>query len=235
VEAVNDHEAHHPIHAVIFDLDATLVDSEGNYYLADVELLRRRGVAFSQEEKRKYIGGGNLDMMVDLVRRFGLSDAPLALAEEKNAIYFGLALRDTPLYPQMKRFWDLVRARGLPVAVASGSSPSVLRAVLDKVGLAAEADAIVSAEDVARGKPAPDIFLEAARRLGVPPQHCAVVEDSRHGVEAASRASMPCIAVPYLTEKPLDDAFTLAELLFEDGMATFDPERALAWVLAKRG
>ncbi|HYG67300.1 MAG TPA: HAD family phosphatase [Anaeromyxobacteraceae bacterium] len=223
-----------PIDAVIFDLDATLVDSEDNYYLADVELLRRRGIPFSLEDKKKYIGGGNLDMMVDLVRRFGLSDAPEALAEEKNAIYLELALRHTPLYPPMKRFWDLVRARGLPVAVASGSSPAVLRAVLDKVGLAAEADAIVSAEDVARGKPAPDVFLEAARRLGVPAPRCAVVEDSRHGVEAARRAEMPCIAVPYLTDKPLPEAFASAALLFEDGMATFDPDRALAWLVSGR-
>lgn len=224
-----------PIEAVIFDLDATLVDSEGNYYLADRELLRRRGIAFTPEDKRRYIGGGNLDMMVDVAGRFGLSDTPQALAEEKNAIYLELALRDTPVYPQMKRFWDLARARGLPVAIASGSSPAVLRAVLDQIGLAAEADAIVSAEDVARGKPAPDVFLEAARRLDVPPERCAVVEDSRHGVEAAHRARMPCIAVPYLTEKPLSDAFATADLLFEDGMTTFDPERALAWVLGTRG
>jgi HAD superfamily hydrolase (TIGR01509 family) len=227
---VIERKPRHPIQAVLFDLDATLVDSEDNYYLADVELLRRRGIPFSQEDKKKYIGGGNLDMMVDLVRRFGLKDTPEALAEEKNAFYFDLALRNTPLYPNMKRFWDLVRARGLPVAVASGSSPAVLRAVLEKVGLAAEADAIVSAEEVPRGKPAPDVFLEAARRLGIAPRHCAVVEDSRHGVEAARRAEMPVIAVPYLTEKPLADAFALADLLFEDGMATFDPERALRWM-----
>jgi hypothetical protein len=161
---VIERKPRHPIHAVLFDLDATLVDSEDNYYLADVEVLRRRGIAFSQEDKKKYIGGGNLDMMIDLVRRFGLSDTPQALGEEKNAVYLELALRDTPLYPQMKRFWDLVRGHGLPVAVASGSSPAVLRAVLEKVGLAADADAIVSAEEVARGKPAPDVFLEARRR-----------------------------------------------------------------------
>lgn len=227
-------EPSYRIDAVIFDLDATLVDSEENYFLADEELLRRRGIRFTRDDKRRYIGGGNRDMMVDLVRRFGLRDTPEALAEEKNALYLELAVRNTPLYPEMKRFWDLLRAHGIPVAVASGSSPHVLRRVLDTVGLTAEASVIVSAEDVARGKPAPDIFVETARRLGVPPHRCAVVEDSRHGVEAAARAFMPCIAVPYLTEKPLPDAFATADLLFEDGMPTFDADRALAWVEAQR-
>ena len=76
---------------------------------------------------------------------------------------------------------------------------------------------VVSAEEMPRGKPAPDVFLEAARRLGVPAHECAVVEDARFGVEAARRAFMRCIAVPYLHDKPLDDAFLMADLLFEDG------------------
>ncbi|HEX7489825.1 MAG TPA: HAD-IA family hydrolase, partial [Anaeromyxobacteraceae bacterium] len=94
---------------------------------------------------------------------------------------------------------------------------------------------VVSAEEVPRGKPAPDVFLEAARRLGVPPHACAVVEDSQHGVEAASRAFMRCIAVPYLVDEPLPDAFLMADLLFERGMSAFDASRALDWVEERLG
>jgi HAD superfamily hydrolase (TIGR01509 family) len=218
------------VRAVVFDLDGTLVDSEPNYYLSDRELLRRRGIAFSEEDKRRYIGGGNLDMMVDIRRRFGLRETPEALVEEKNAIYLELAERNTPVYPEMRRFLDLVRGRGLPVAVASGTSPLVLGRLLAATGLAPAFPVVVSAEEVSRGKPSPEIFLETARRLGVAPEACVVVEDSRPGVEAAKRASMRCIAVPYLTDKPLPDTFALADLLFEDGMASFDAARAFAWV-----
>jgi HAD superfamily hydrolase (TIGR01509 family) len=220
-----------PVQAIVFDLDATLVDSEPNYYLADKELLGRRGIGFSEDDKRHYIGGGNLDMMVDLRRRFRLPETPQALADEKNAIYLEIVQqRSTPVFPEMRRFLDLVRGLGLPVAVASGTSPLVLRRVLAATGLAPVFPVVVSAEDVPRGKPAPDVFLEAARQLGVAPEACVVVEDSRPGVEAARRAFMRCIAVPYLTDPPLPDTFALADLLFAEGMTTFDAEGAFAWV-----
>lgn len=225
----------YPIRAVIFDLDGTLIDSEPNYYQSDKRLLARYGVAFSEADKRRYIGGSNMDMMNDLVRRYGLSATPEALAEEKNALYLELAEAHTPLYQPMKQFLDLLVAEGIPVAVASGSAPAVIQKLLGIVGLAGTFAHTVSAEEVPRGKPAPDVFLEAARRLGVPPQACVVVEDSRPGVEASLRAFMRCIAVPYLTEPPLPAAFALADLLFPQGMASFDAAQAFAWVKARRG
>jgi HAD superfamily hydrolase (TIGR01509 family) len=198
-------------------------------------LLARRGVEFTEEDKRRYIGCSNGDQMADMVRRYRLTDDPAALGAEKNRLYMEIAATRTRLYPEMKRFWDLIRGRGMPVAVASGSSLQVIHALLRVVGLEGETQVVVSADEVARGKPAPDVFLEAARRVGVPAQECAVVEDARFGVEAARRAFMRCIAVPYLHEKPLDDAFLMADLLFEDGMDRFDALRALEWLEAQAG
>jgi HAD superfamily hydrolase (TIGR01509 family) len=226
-------EPHYPVRAVIFDLDGTLIDSEPNYLLADQKLLAKYGIAFSEEDKRQYIGGSNLDMMIDLVRRHGLPITPESLAEEKNALYLEFAEAGTLIYQPMKRFLDLLTTRGVPVAVASGSSPLVIGRLLKALGLAETFEQVVSAEEVPQGKPAPDVFLEAAHRLGVPPHTCIVVEDSRPGVEAAHRGFMRCIAVPYLTEKPLPTTFGLADLLYPEGMDSFDPEQAFAWVAAR--
>ena len=218
------------VRAAIFDLDGTLVDSEENYYLADRELLARRGIPFTREDKRPFVGRGNLEMLGELRDRFGLPESAEALAEEKNAIYLSLAETGTRVFPGVHRLLERLRARGLPVAVASGTSPAVLSRLLEVLGLAGSLAAVVSAEEVPRGKPAPDVFLEAARRLGVPPQECVVLEDSRHGVEATLRAFMRCIAVPPPEEGPLAPELGMADLLVEGGPAALDPEAVLAWL-----
>jgi HAD superfamily hydrolase (TIGR01509 family) len=224
-----------PLRAAVLDVDGTLLDTEENYYEADRRLLARHGIPFTREDKRPYIGGSTRDMMADLKARFQLPETVEELVDAKNALYLELATARTAAFPEMVRFLHLLRAEDWPVALASGSSPGALRRLVGAAGLASEVVAVVSAEEVARGKPAPDVFLEAARRLGVPPHECLAVEDSRHGVEAAKRAFMRCIAVPYLTEPPLPDAFLMADLLFEGGMATFDADRALAWAKGTTG
>ena len=219
-----------PLSAVIFDVDGTLLDSEENYYLADRRLLERYGIEFTREEKRRYVGTGNRDMMADIKRRYGISESAEELVTQKNSIYLEIAAQDTRVYPEVARLVYLLRSEGIPIAAASGSSPQVLRLLLASVGLAGELGAIVSAEEVKSGKPSPDIFVEAARRLGVPAQECVAIEDSQYGVEAAKRASMRCIAIPYLAEPPLPDSFGMADLLFAGGMSDFSAVVAFCWI-----
>src|SRR3989475_10848592 len=115
--------------------------------------------------------------MVGVQRRFDHPVTPEDLDLRKNALYLEVARGATAVYPKMARLLELVRARGLPVAIASGSSPGVLRTLLEAVGLLPGIGVVVSAEEVPRGKPHPDVFEEAARRLGVPAHECVVIED----------------------------------------------------------
>lgn len=121
-------------------------------------------------------------------------------------------------------------ATSIPIAVASGSTRWNIDASLEAVGLAEFFDIRVSSEEVPFGKPAPDVFLEAARRLGVPPESCVVVEDAVPGMTAALAAGMRCVAIPTITE-PLDPDFRRAQLLFAEGMPPANVDAILAFIL----
>ncbi len=216
---------------VIFDLDGTLVDSEPNYYEAGRRLLAGYGVAdFSWEQHTRFIGIGTRETLEVLAREFGI-DAPLdELLAGKNRAYLELARAHTEVFPEMRILVERLHAAGHPMAVASGSSRAAIEAVLTGTGLDALLTTLVSAEEVAHGKPEPDVFLEAARRMGVAPADCVVLEDAPPGALAAHRAGMRCIAVPYVAATARDPAFASAGLLFEGGQGEFTARAAYDWL-----
>ena len=115
-----------------------------------------------------------------------------------------------------------LRRRGLRLAVASGSSADVIAAELRACGFGADLfDFTISASEVKRGKPEPDIFLEAAKRLGLPSEACLVIEDSRYGVAAAGRAGMRCLALPAEAARAQSE-FELADIVSPNGAAALD-------------
>ncbi|MGW7367480.1 HAD family hydrolase [Streptomyces sp. NPDC054841] len=217
--------------AVIFDLDGTLVDSEPNYYEAGRRVLAGYGVSdFSWEHHTRFIGIGTRETLERLREEYGL-DAPIEdLLAGKNRNYLELARAKTEVYPQMRTFVELLHAVGVPMAVASGSSRAAIEAVLAGTGLDAFIDTLVSAEEVAHGKPRPDVFLEAARRLCADPADCVVVEDAPPGAAAAHAAGMRCIAVPYVPESATDEAFRTAGLIFPGGQPEFTAQAAYDWI-----
>ena len=183
--------------AVIFDLDGTLVNSEPNYFAADLRLFRECGILdFDLEQKRRYVGMSTREMMTDARARYGLADSVALLIIRKNAYYLELARAGTEVFPEMRALLWLLCTNGYPIGLASGSSRDVATAVMEQTHLNDFFRVIVSTDDVPRGKPHPDVFLEASHRLGVHPAACVVVEDAVYGVVAARRAEMRCIAVP---------------------------------------
>ncbi|MFC0602840.1 HAD family hydrolase [Streptomyces palmae] len=220
-----------PRGAVVFDLDGTLVDSEHRYFEAARETLARHGVTgFGWAEHSRFIGIGTRETMEALRAKYRIDADVGELLAEKDRRYLESAAAGTVVFPRMRALVERLHTAGYRLAVASGSSRAVIEAVLTGTGLAALLPVSVSAEEVARGKPAPDVFLEAARRLGAEPAECVVVEDAAPGAEAARRAGMRCIAVPYLPRTADDPGFAGAGLLFPGGQGEFDPDAAYAWI-----
>ncbi|WP_326701536.1 HAD family phosphatase [Streptomyces sp. NBC_01754] len=220
--------AHAPAPSVLFDLDGTLVDSEPNYYEAGRRLLARYGVRdFGWEDHARFIGVGTRETLTALRARYGIEAPVNELLAGKNALYLELAGRSTDAFPEMRSLVERLHRRGVPMAVASGSSRAVIAATLAVTGLDACLPLYVSAEEVAHGKPAPDVFLEAARRLGADPASCVVLEDAVPGVEAARVAGMRCVAVPYAEAVADDPAFRAADLLFPGGQQEFEADAVL--------
>ncbi|MBZ2410510.1 HAD family phosphatase [Streptomyces sp. L06] len=218
--------------AVVFDLDGTLVDSEPNYFEAGRALLKEHGVpGFIWADHERYIGVSTRETLADWRRRYGLTASLDALVEELDDRYLALARAGTPVFEQMALLVERLHRAGVPMAVASGSSGSAITAVLTGTGLDDLLGPAVSAEEVPRGKPAPDVFLEAARRLGAAPVDCVVIEDAEPGVAAALAARMRCVAVPSVPPAADDPVFSAAGLLFPDGQPSFRAAETYDWIM----
>ncbi|MEU0250193.1 HAD family phosphatase [Streptomyces sp. NPDC006235] len=222
--------------SVIFDLDGTLVDSEPNYYEASRQTLADYGVTdFGWTDHERYVGISTRETVADWIGRYGLPASVEELFTAKNRRYLELASRSTRAYPEMRTFVELLAAEGVPMAVASGSSPEAIEAVLAGTGLDAHLRTVVSVDEVAHGKPAPDVFLEAARRLGADPAACVVLEDAAPGAAAAHAAGMRCIAIPYVPAQADAPEFATAGLLLRGGQEEFTARAAYDWLLDSAG
>ncbi|MGV9289287.1 HAD family hydrolase [Streptomyces sp. NPDC003719] len=221
--------------SVVFDLDGTLVDSEPNYFEAGRQTLAEYGVRdFTWADHEEYVGISTRETVTDWKRRYGLRTPVEELLAVKNRRYLELARTSTRAYPEMRKFVELLAGEGVPLAVASGSSPSAIGAILSCTGLDAYLRTVVSADEVAHGKPAPDVFLEAAHRLGASPADCVVLEDAAPGAAAAHAAGMRCIAVPYVAAQADAPEFATAGLLLRGGQAEFTARAAYDWLARAR-
>ncbi|MEU9166353.1 HAD family phosphatase [Streptomyces sp. NPDC048420] len=222
--------------SVIFDLDGTLVDSEPNYYEAGRLTLAEYGVpGFSWADHERYVGISTQETVAHWKSLYGLRASVAELLAAKNRRYLELARTATRAYPEMRKFVELLAGEGVPMAVASGSSPEAIDAILAGTGLDGYLRTVVSADEVAHGKPAPDVFLEAARRLGADPADCVVLEDAAPGAAAAHAAGMRCIAIPYVAAQADAPEFAHADLLLRAGQEEFTARAAHEWLTRNTG
>jgi HAD superfamily hydrolase (TIGR01509 family) len=215
--------------AVIFDLDGVLADSEPVHLAAEQAAVAEHGHDLTKAAKQPFVGLANAEIMDGLIDLFGIDATADDLAAAKAVHQRGL-LADMAGFPATTELVQRLSHAGVPIAVASGSTRWNIDASLAAVGLADYFDVRVSAEEVPLGKPAPDVFLEAARRLGVSPEYCVVIEDAVPGMLAALAAGMRCVAIPTITQ-PLDPEFGRAQLLFPAGMESADVDEILAFIV----
>src|SRR5258706_916450 len=204
------------VEAIVFDLDGVLVDSEIWWHEVRVTWAAARGRVWTDDDTRAVMGANSRGWARIMRERLDLD--PAEEPEIARAIVAGVVERyrheGPPVIPGAIHAAQRLAAR-YPVAIASSAHADVIRAALDETGLAATIPIAVSSDEVEHGKPAPDVYLEAARRLGVRPDRCLVVEDSLNGVRSAKAAGMFVVLVPNNYVPPAPGTAELADVTLE--------------------
>jgi HAD superfamily hydrolase (TIGR01509 family) len=211
------------VEAVIFDLDGVIVDSEIWWDDVRRDFAARHGKAWTTDDQAAVMGANSRQWSRTMRDRLGLE---LPAAEIERAIVDGVVDRYRHEgAPRIAGAVETVRrvAARWPVGLASSAHRDVIDASLAATGLGGVFGVVVSSDEVDHGKPQPDVYLEAARRLGVTPRACLVVEDSYNGVRAAKAAGMTVVLVPNLAVPPRPGTHDLADAVI-DRIEALDPE-----------
>jgi HAD superfamily hydrolase (TIGR01509 family) len=199
------------IEAVVFDLDGVLLDSEQVWDEVREELVKERGGRWHEQAQTEMMGMSSVEWSRYMHDELDLPEPPEEISAEVVKRLDEVYRKRLPLIDGAREAVERLAARW-PLGLASSSNREVIDLVLDLSGLARYFRVTVSSEEVPRGKPAPDVYLEAARGLGVPPERCAAVEDSHNGIRSAKAAGMRVIAIPNQHYPPGEEALALADV-----------------------
>lgn len=200
------------IEAVVFDLDGVLLDSEHVWDEVREQLAGERGGRWHARAQADMMGMSSSEWSQYMHDTIGLQEPPETINEEVVSRMLTRYERELPL---IEGAVAAVRrlAASFRLALASSSNRPLIAAALEGAGLAPLFEVTVSSEEVARGKPAPDVFLEAARRLALTPARCAAIEDSGNGIRSAHSAGMRVVAIPNPRYPPTAEAVSLADVV----------------------
>jgi HAD superfamily hydrolase (TIGR01509 family) len=202
------------IDAVIFDLDGVLLDSEQLWDQAREQLAKERGGRWHEHAQRDMMGMSSLEWSRYMHDVIGLPEPPEEISREVVQRMMELYRERLPAVPGAREAVERLAARW-PLGLASSSNRELIDLALELLGVAHLFKATVSSEEVARGKPAPDVYFEAARRVGVDPTRAAAIEDSENGIRAAKAAGMRVIAIPNRHFPPTEEARAQADLVLD--------------------
>jgi HAD superfamily hydrolase (TIGR01509 family) len=200
------------IEAVVFDLDGVILETEELWDEVRESVAGERGGRWSERAQADMMGMSSTEWSRYMHDVLGLAEPPEEINREVVNRMLARYAQDLPLIPGAA---DAVRrvAERWPLAVASSSNREIIDGALESAGLAPFFRATVSSEEVPRGKPASDVYIEAARRLGSDPTRCAAIEDSSNGIRSADAAGMRVIAIPNRRYPPEEDALALAAVV----------------------
>lgn len=184
------------IRAIIFDMDGVLVDSEPFHLEIEKRQFELNNLLISAQEHHRYMGMASDLMWREIARGHALPMTVEALIEQNKAetMRFFSEVEEIPVMPGLVELLEKLTKKNYPMAVASSSYPEVIEIILQRTGLRRYFQKVVSSQEAGKSKPEPDVFLLAARRLGMNPEDCLVIEDSKNGIRAARAAQMRCIA-----------------------------------------
>jgi HAD superfamily hydrolase (TIGR01509 family) len=202
------------IDGVVFDLDGVLVQTEEIWDEVREAFIRERGGRYDAEAQRAMMGMSSVEWSRFIHDDLGVPDSPEEISGEVVRRMAARYEERLPLIDGAREAVERLACRW-PLAVASSSNRPLIDAVLRLAELTPFFRATVSSEEVARGKPAPDVYLEAARRLGVAPDRCAAIEDSHSGIRSAKAAGMRVVAIPNASYPPDEEALAQADLVLE--------------------
>jgi HAD superfamily hydrolase (TIGR01509 family) len=210
------------IDAVVFDLDGVILETEGLWNEVREELTQERGGRWSESAQADMMGMSSTEWSRYMHDVLGVPDPPEEINRE---VVRRMAERYAERLPLIDGATDAVRrlAARWPLGLASSSNRELIDRALELSGLAAYFRVTVSSEEVERGKPAPDVYLEAARRLGVESARCAAIEDSSSGIRSAHAAGMLVVAIPNPDFPPPREVLTLAAVIL-DSIRELEPE-----------
>jgi HAD superfamily hydrolase (TIGR01509 family) len=208
--------------AIIFDLDGVLLDSEQRWNEAKEALVREAGGTWLEKAPEVMMGMSSPEWSAYLRDDLGVQRDLDAINDDVVRRMHESYEDGLPLLPGALETVRALAARW-PLGLASSSNREIIDVFLERSGVGDLFGATVSSEQVARGKPAPDVYVETARRLGVAPRACVAIEDSANGLRAAHAAGMPVVAAPNPHYPPGDDALALAAAVV-DGVGDVTPE-----------
>lgn len=216
--------------AILFDMDGTLMDSEPCWLRADLAMIASFGGFMTEEEHDGCIGMGAVTFLPYVQEKYGITASFDEMKEFQEKTYLEIARAELKVFPEMVAFARWAIEKDIPIAIASGSTNMIIDDMTALTGIQELFPVRVSSHEVENGKPAPDVFFEAAKRLSVKPENCLVIEDSPVGVLAAYQAGMHTVAVPAPVVQDAKGYLNKADLIFEEGMAGFTSEKMIAWL-----
>ena len=224
-----------PLDVIIMDFNGVIVDDESIHFNYIRDIVADFGIELNRRlYDEKYVAMSDRDAFAAILSDFGRQPTPeriAALCERKRTLYLEEAIREVRLFPGVREFIEGA-AMAYRLAVASGARREEIEAILDVHGLKGAFEVIVSADEVTRGKPAPDIYRKVLDELeGVTPDRCLVIEDTPGGIRAAKAAKLPVVAV---TNTFPPDALKEADLILMEGLVNF-PWVQVKLLLDERG